>query len=123
MDEFVRGFETRLFSGELPRYKPILEEAKLVMTNQEMSSNDKFARQIAAVKAALARLQDIVGGSRFPGKAVDSKGNLINVETTRAGRLSAVRVEPPRTGTYYASVTVHNSPEERTGWALVYAYK
>ena len=53
----------------------------------------------------------------------DSKGNLINVETTRAGRLSAVRVEPPRTGTYYAIVTVHTSPEERTGWALVYAYK
>ena len=78
MDEFVRGFETRLFSGELPRYKPILEEAKLVMTNQEMSSSDKFARQIAAVKAALVRLQDIVGGSRCPGKAVDSNGNLID---------------------------------------------
>jgi biopolymer transport protein ExbB len=78
MDEFVRGFETRLFSGELPRYKPIIDEAKLVMTNQEMSSSDKFARQIAAVKAALTRLQDVVGGSRFPGKAVDSKGNLID---------------------------------------------
>jgi hypothetical protein len=53
----------------------------------------------------------------------DSKGKLVNVETTRAGRLSAVRVEPQRTGTYYAIVTVHKSPEERTGWALVYAYK
>ena len=53
----------------------------------------------------------------------DSKGTLINVETTRAGRLSAVRVEPHRTGTYYAIVTVLKSPEERTGWALVYAYK
>ena len=53
----------------------------------------------------------------------DSKGNIVNVETTRAGRLSAVRVEPQRTGTYYAIVTVHKSPQERTGWALVYAYK
>jgi hypothetical protein len=53
----------------------------------------------------------------------DSKGKLVNVETTRAGRLSSVRVEPQRTGTYYAIVTVHKSTEERTGWALVYAYK
>ena len=53
----------------------------------------------------------------------DAKGNLVNVESSRAGRLSSVRVEPQRTGTYYAIVTVHKSPEERTGWALVYAYK
>ncbi len=53
----------------------------------------------------------------------DAKGNLVNVESSRAGRLSSVRVEPQRTGTYYAIVTVHKSSQERTGWALVYAYK
>lgn len=53
----------------------------------------------------------------------DAKGNLVNVESSRAGRLSSVRVEPQRTGTYYAVVTVHKSSQERTGWALVYAYK
>ncbi|MFY8269158.1 MAG: hypothetical protein ACOVLK_07145 [Terrimicrobiaceae bacterium] len=53
----------------------------------------------------------------------DSKGKLVNTESTRAGRLTSVRVTPPRTGSYYAIVTVHKSPEERTGWALVYAYK
>lgn len=64
-----------------------------------------------------------VKGAVLSVNVYDSKGNLINLETTRAGRLSAVRVEPPRTGTYYAIVTVHKSPQERTGWALVYAYK
>jgi biopolymer transport protein ExbB len=76
LDEFTRGFETRLFPGEAPRYKPILEEAKLVMTNNDMGAADKFARQVAAVKAALARVEDIVGGARFPGEAVDTRGNL-----------------------------------------------
>lgn len=52
----------------------------------------------------------------------DSKGKLVNVETTRAGRLSAVRVVPTKTGSYFAIVTVVKSPQERTGWALVYAY-
>lgn len=64
-----------------------------------------------------------VKGAVLSVSVYDSKGNIVNVETTRAGRLSAVRVEPPRTGTYYAIVTVHKSPKERTGWALVYAYK
>ncbi|PAZ00105.1 MAG: hypothetical protein CAK90_07065 [Spartobacteria bacterium AMD-G4] len=64
-----------------------------------------------------------VKGAVLSVSVYDSKGNIVNVETTRAGRLSAVRVEPQRTGTYYAIVTVHKSPQERTGWALVYAYK
>ncbi|MFZ4593810.1 MAG: MotA/TolQ/ExbB proton channel family protein [Verrucomicrobiaceae bacterium] len=77
MDEFTRGLETRLFPGEVPRFKPIIDEAKLVMTNTDMGAGDKFKRQIAVVKAALARVEDLVGGSRFPGKAVDSKGNVV----------------------------------------------
>ncbi len=78
LDEFVRGLEARLFSGEAPRYKPILEEAKLAMGNLDLGATDKFARQIAAVKSAVVRLQDMVGGARFPGQAVDLKGNLMN---------------------------------------------
>lgn len=53
----------------------------------------------------------------------DSNGKLVNAESIKPGRMTAVRVVPARTGSYYAIVTVHKSPEERTGWALVYAYK
>jgi len=53
----------------------------------------------------------------------DSKGSLVNAETTHSGRLTAVRVVPQKTGSYYAIITVHKSSQERTGWALVYAYK
>ena len=64
-----------------------------------------------------------VKGAVISVNVYDAKGNLVNVESSRAGRLSSVRVEPQRTGTYYAIVTVHKSSQERTGWALVYAYK
>lgn len=53
----------------------------------------------------------------------DSKGKLVNTESLKPGRMTSVRVVPERTGSYYAIVTVLKSPEERTGWALVYAYK
>jgi biopolymer transport protein ExbB len=78
MDEFARGLEAKLFPGEAGRYKPIIEEAKLSMANPDMGQSDKFKRQIAVVKTALSRVQDLVGGTRFSGKAVDSKGNLID---------------------------------------------
>jgi biopolymer transport protein ExbB len=78
MDEFARGLEAKLFPGEAGRYKPIIEEAKLSVANPDMGQSDKFKRQIAVVKTALSRIQDLVGGARFPGKAVDAKGNLID---------------------------------------------
>lgn len=53
----------------------------------------------------------------------DSDGKLVNAEPSKPGRLTAVRVVPRRTGSYFAIVTVLKSPEERTGWALVYAYR
>jgi len=53
----------------------------------------------------------------------DSAGQLVSVETSRPGFLVTAKVTPKKTGTYYAIVTVHKSLVERTGWALVYAYK
>ena len=77
MDEFTRGLETRLFSGELDRYKPIIESAKNAVNNPDLGQSDKFKQQLAVVKAAMARVEDLIGGARFQGKAVDSRGNLV----------------------------------------------
>jgi hypothetical protein len=53
----------------------------------------------------------------------DSDGKLVQTDDWQRGRFSGARVVPTRSGTYYAIVTVHKSPEERTHWALVYGYK
>lgn len=53
----------------------------------------------------------------------DAQGKLAEAESWQKGRFAAARVVPNKTGTYYAIVTVEKSPQERTGWALVYAYK
>jgi biopolymer transport protein ExbB len=85
MDEFARGLESKLFPGEAGRYKPMIEEAKLAMTQVDLGQSDKFKRQIAVVRTAVARVQDLVGGSRFPGKAVDSSGNLLDGQYAMVG--------------------------------------
>lgn len=53
----------------------------------------------------------------------DSQGRLAESESWQRGRFAGARIVPPRTGTYYAIITVEKSPQERTGWAVVYAYK
>jgi len=53
----------------------------------------------------------------------DSQGKLVESEAWQKGRFAAARVSPTKTGSYYAIVTVEKSPQERTGWAVVYAYK
>lgn len=53
----------------------------------------------------------------------DSQGKLAESESWQKGRFAGARVAPSKTGTYYAIITVDKSPQERTGWAVVYAYK
>lgn len=53
----------------------------------------------------------------------DSKGRLAEAESWQKGRFAGARIVPEKTGTYYAIITVVKSPQERTGWAVVYAYK
>ncbi len=53
----------------------------------------------------------------------DSKGKLAESEVWQKGRFAGVKVVPQKTGAYYAIITVEKSSEERTGWAVVYAYK
>ena len=77
MDEFTRGMETKLFSGEAGRYRPIIEAAKAAVNNPDLGQSDKFKLQLAVVKSAMSRAEDLIGGTRFPGQAVDSRGNLV----------------------------------------------
>jgi hypothetical protein len=53
----------------------------------------------------------------------DSQGKLAEAESWQKGRFAGARIVPPKTGTYYAIITVEKSPQERTGWAVVYSYK
>ena len=53
----------------------------------------------------------------------DASGKLAESKSWRNGRFAFARISPAKTGTYYAIVSVEKSPVERSGWALVYAYK
>jgi hypothetical protein len=53
----------------------------------------------------------------------DSDGTIAESKYWQKGRFSGAFIEPKRTGTFWAIITVEKSAEERTPWALIYGFK
>jgi hypothetical protein len=53
----------------------------------------------------------------------DAEGKLAESKSWQRGRFAFAEIKPRATGTYYAIVEILSSPEERTGWALVYGFQ
>jgi hypothetical protein len=53
----------------------------------------------------------------------DAEGDLAESKSWQRGRFAYAEIKPRSTGTYYAIVEILSSPEDRTGWALVYGFQ
>lgn len=76
MGDYVREFEPRLHIAELQHYREVLEEARLAPSDDNLNENQIFEKQAALLDLSIDRLENVVGGYRFEGQAVDS-GSLI----------------------------------------------
>ncbi|HYF34470.1 MAG TPA: MotA/TolQ/ExbB proton channel family protein [Prosthecobacter sp.] len=74
MDEFTKGYESKVHVSELQRIGEALNLAKAASENDKMSLKERFLAQIGLLKAAITRLNDVIGGTRFEGQAVDGQG-------------------------------------------------
>jgi len=75
LSEYIRNFETRLHIAELGRYEDALEAAKLA-PESDAPPQEVFQTQITLVAKSLERLHDAVGGTIFPGSAVNADGEV-----------------------------------------------
>ena len=64
-----------------------------------------------------------VDGAALRVNIYDSEGNLAESKSGQRGRFAYAEIKPRSTGTYYAVVEIMSSPEDRTGWALVYGFQ
>jgi len=64
-----------------------------------------------------------VDGATLRVNIYDAEGNLAESKSWQRGRFAYAEVKPRSTGTYYAIVEILSSPEDRTGWALVYGFQ
>ena len=64
-----------------------------------------------------------VEGAKLRVNIYDTAGNLAESKSWQEGKFAYAEIKPGATGTYYVVVEVLSSPEERTGWALVYGFR
>ena len=88
LDEYRANFESRINPSELQRYEAVIAPARNAPGNGALTSAQRFDRQIALVKTSVARLEDLLGGTRFPGKAVDPQGVLADGEFALVGPIA-----------------------------------
>lgn len=76
LDEFVRTFETRIDYSETQLYAKPAEEARLALEDPDMSTPERFEKQIDVIGVALDRLEQLVGGYTFEGQALAPLGEI-----------------------------------------------
>ena len=74
LDEYIRNLETRLHIAELRRYQDDIEAARLAPENTNLKPAEVFARQAELVDTSVARLEEMLGGARFEGRAAGEDG-------------------------------------------------
>lgn len=74
LDEYARGFVTRINVSENERYDTIMQGAVLAAQNDTLPMGERFGRQITLVQESIERLEELVGGARFAGNAVGPDG-------------------------------------------------
>ncbi len=78
LDEYATNFGTRLSVGEADLYAPFIAAAKDAPGDKDLTADQRFERQLTLVDRSVKRLEESIGGTRFPGSAVDPKGELVD---------------------------------------------
>lgn len=74
LDEYARGFVTRINVSENERYDALMQDAVLAAQSTDLPMAERFQRQVALVRGSIKRLDELVGGVRFAGNAVGPDG-------------------------------------------------
>ncbi len=85
LDEYARGFDGLMHVSEVPRYAAVLQAARRAPQNNDLTTLQKLDHQVGLLRGSIDRLNDLVGGARFEGEAVDPKGTVAKGEFTLVG--------------------------------------
>lgn len=76
--EYIRNLESGMHIAELQLYRDAIRPASEAMENSDLSDAQTLAAQSVAVEASLGRLDMLLGGCRYAGRAADAEGTLLD---------------------------------------------
>lgn len=93
LDEYARNFEPALHISEVQAYRDLIDEARGAPQNDDLTTAEAFERQAALLEASVDRLEDLLGGAKMQGRAVDADGNVREGTFALFGPVAAFRSE------------------------------
>lgn len=91
LDEYARGMEGKVNVAEMQLLAPAILKAKQAGENATMAQSERFSVQTDFVAVSLARLLDLIGGTRFNGIAVDLQGTVLDGQFMLIGPVALFR--------------------------------
>ncbi|MBI1178861.1 hypothetical protein GC207_15625 [bacterium] len=76
LTDYARNFETRIHIAEMQRYHDAIEAAKSAGDNSTLDAGTKFDRQLPLIETSLERVQNLLGGDTFKGRALVEDGTM-----------------------------------------------
>ncbi|MFM1942866.1 MAG: Biopolymer transport protein ExbB [Verrucomicrobiota bacterium] len=76
LSEYLGRFESRVHISEVERFSDRVEKSRVAPSLKELSGADRFSQQAQILEAGLDRLEALVGGDRFQGRALTPDGTL-----------------------------------------------
>jgi biopolymer transport protein ExbB len=74
--EYLRNLESRLHIAELGRHQDAISAARAAVERDDLPPNERLQGGAVAVKNSLRRLDELIGGFRYEGRAVGEDGRL-----------------------------------------------
>ena len=96
--EYVQSFETRIHISEAKRYEAFIDAAKEAAANRDLAFIDKMRAQAALLNASLDRIERLMGGDSFEGRALSPNGVLERGRFVLVGPVSVFSSEESENG-------------------------
>jgi biopolymer transport protein ExbB len=97
IDEYARGYEASLHVSERGRQAPALEAALGAPQNKDLPLEQRLGLQVDLLRSSAERLGDLLGGTRYPGEAVDPTGALARGQFAMVGPVVLFAAEDGKT--------------------------
>jgi len=118
--EYIRNLESRLHISELQLYEDELEAAKLAPENSNLTEEEIYQEQSKILQTSLDRVDELLGGTKFSGTAVDPSGTIQKGDFLLLGPAGLFRSEDgtivgtaeQRLGSLEPAVIVFQNPED-----------
>lgn len=74
--EYLRNLETRLHIAEVQLYETRIREARQTLESEDREPRDRLLAALSAVEESVARVESLIGGKQFEGRAAGEDGRL-----------------------------------------------